>query len=134
MASVTVTVPDVVGRYLEGDLLSEFTEAQVQTQITDAVDWSDLRWRAKIESRLASGVLTANLYKRTVADAVLRVMRNPGGLASENEGGYGYSTRAAVASGNLWFTADDIETLSGEKLNEAMPPGTVGIGLAPGWR
>lgn len=133
MASVTVTVPDVVGRYLEGDLLSEFTQEQVQTQITDAVDWSDLRWRSLIDGRIASGVLTPNLYKRTVADAVLRVMRNPGGLASENEGGYGYSTRAAVASGNLWFTADDIETLSGVQLNPQTRPGTVSIGLHGSW-
>lgn len=131
MASVTVTPDDVASRYLEGDLLSEFTSEQVQTQITDAVDWSDSRWLAAINARLASGKISANLYKRTIADAVLRVMRNPGGLASENEGGYGYSTRATVASGNLWFTDDDITTLTGIAVDNL--PYTVGVKLDPGW-
>lgn len=133
MASVTVEVSDVVKRYLEGDLLSEFTSDQVQTQITDAVDWSDSRWLALINGRLASGALTANLYQRTIADAVLRVMRNPGGLASENEGGYGYSTRLAVASGNLWFTNDDVETLTGIRTSPSSSPGMIKVGLDRGW-
>jgi hypothetical protein len=131
MASVTVEVADVVSRYLEGDLLSEFTSAQVQTQITDAVDWADSRWLGAINARLASGKLTANLYKRTISDAVLRVMRNPGGLASEGELGYNYTTRAAVASGNLWFTADDLATLTG--LSALALPSTIGVSLDRGW-
>lgn len=131
MASVTVSVQDVVDRYLEGDLLAEFTAGQVQTQITDAVDWADSRWLTLINGRLASGKLSANLYKRTVADAVLRVMRNPGGLAAEHEGGVGYSTRPAVASGNLWFTADDIATLTG--IAPSRVPFTAGVQLDRGW-
>jgi hypothetical protein len=131
MASVTVEVADVVSRYLEGDLLSEFTNDQVQTQITDAIDWADSRWLGAINARLASGKLTPNLYKRTISDAVLRVMRNPGGLASEGEGGYNYSTRPAVASGNLWFTADDLATLTG--LTTLTLPSTIGVGLDRGW-
>lgn len=130
MASVIVSKEDVAARY-DGDLLSEFTELYVTTQIADAVDYADSRWLDQINSRLASGKLTANLYKRTISDAVLRVMRNPGGLASENEGGYGYSTRANVASGNLWFTDDDIANLIGAQ-GSALP-GTVGIGLDRGW-
>lgn len=133
MASVTVEVQDVVNRYLEGDLLSEFTTEQIQTQITDAVDFSESRWLARITARLASGALTSNLYKRTIADAVLRVMRNPGGLASENEGGYGYATRASVASGNLWFTDDDIQTLTGVRPKSPGAVGTISVGLHRGW-
>ena len=131
MASVLVTQDDVANRY-DGVLLEEFLPVYIQTQIADAVDYADSRWSALIESRLASGVLTPNLYKRTIADAVLRVVRNPGGLASENEGGYGYSTRANVASGNLWFTPDDVATLCGA--TTSVMPGTVGIGLDRGWR
>lgn len=131
MASVTVTKEDVAARY-DGDLLSEFTAAYIETQIADAVDFADTRWRAKIESRLASGDLTPNLYKRTIANAVLRVARNPGGLASESEGGYSYGTRAEVSSGDLWFTDKEVANLTGVK--PSMLPGTVGIGLDPGWR
>jgi hypothetical protein len=131
MASVTVEVADVVARYLEGDLLSEFTNDQVQTQITDAVDWADVRWLAAINARLASGKLTPNLYKRTISDAVLRVMRNPGGLASEGEGGYNYATRPAVASGNLWYTADDLMTLTGFSFSSL--PSTIGVRMDRGW-
>lgn len=130
MASVTVSKEDVAVRY-DGELLSEFPEAYIEAQIADAVDYADSRWLARIESRLASGKLTPNLYKRTIADAVLRVARNPGGLASENEGGYGYSTRANVASGNLWFTADDIANLIGA--TGPSLPGTVSVGLDRGW-
>ena len=131
MASVPVTKEDVAKRY-DGDLLSEFSETYIETQIADAVDYADSRWSALIESRLASGTLTPNLYLRTISDAVLRVARNPGGLASENEGGYGYSTRANVASGNLWFTADDIANLCG--VVSGLTVGTIGIGLDRGWR
>jgi len=130
MASVTVTPDDVNARY-EGDLLSEYDETYVKTQIADAVDWSDARWSALIESRLASGALTKNLYRRTIATAVLRVTRNPGGVTSENEGGYGIGVRADVASGNLWFTADEIANLIG--VPTSLMPGTISLGLDRGW-
>jgi hypothetical protein len=126
MASVQVQVSDVQARY-EGDLTAQFGETYIQTQIADAVDYADARWSAQIEARLASGVLTSNLYKRIVADAVLRVIRNPGGLASENDGSYGYATRAVVASGNLWYTDADQEILTGAPL--ATRPRSVRIGL-----
>jgi hypothetical protein len=131
MASVTVTKADVAMRY-DGDLLSEFSDSYIDTQIADAVDYASARWSAQIESRLASGALTPNLYKRVIADAVLRVARNPGGLTSENEGGYGYGIRANVASGNLWFTDDDLVSLLG--ITPKGVAGTIGIGLDRGWR
>lgn len=125
-----VEVNDVAARY-EGDLLAEFRADYLTTQVGDAVAFATSRWRAPIMARLASGHLTESLWKRTISDAVLRVLRNPGGYASENEGGYGYSTRASVASGNLWFTDTDIETLCGPEQSFGL--GTVGIGLDRGW-
>ena len=130
MASVQVSIDDVQNRY-EGVLRDRFTDEYLETQISDAVDYADARWSAKIESRLAAGVLTEGLYKRVIADAVLRVVRNPAGLASENDGGYGYATRATVASGNLWFTSADEATLTGSAGQTML--GTVGIGLDRGW-
>lgn len=129
MGAVQVSAQDVANRY-EGDLLNQFTAAYIEQQIEDAVDYADARWSVKMNARLASGVLTQNLYKRIIADAVLRVIRNPGGLASENDGSYGYATRAAVASGNLWFTDADQEILTGAA--GRITPGTVRIN--PGWR
>lgn len=125
-----VSEQDVADRY-EGELLSEFRPEYVRVQVGDAVAYARSRWRAKIESRLASGDLAEELWKRTISDAVLRVLRNPEGHASENEGSYGYSNRASVASGNLWFTDSDIETLAGPERSVGI--GTVGIGLHRGW-
>lgn len=132
MASLPqVSFEDVDSRYLEGSLADRFDQSNVETQIADAIDYANSRWRVQILSRLASGTLTENLYKRTVSDAVLRVVRNPEGYANEADGGYSYGLRPAVASGNLWFTADDIETLAG--IGTASTPGTIGIGLDRGW-
>ncbi|WP_382307287.1 hypothetical protein [Herbiconiux sp. UC225_62] len=130
MASVQVSPDDVAARY-EGDLLSEFTEAYITQQIADAVDKADARWGAQIESRLSSGALTANLYKRAIANAVLRVARNPDGFTSENDGTYGYGKRAEVASGALNFTQDDIDDLIGAQSSGL--PGTFSLGLDRGW-
>ncbi|WP_413600846.1 Gp19/Gp15/Gp42 family protein [Curtobacterium sp. Curtsp57] len=128
MASVKVEYDDVANRY-EGDL-GRFEKPFVETQIADAVDYADARWGPFITQRLLSGVLTSGLYKRIIADAVLRVLRNPQGLASEGDGGYTYSTRATVASGNLWFTNDDVEILSGLFSQQTMA-GTVAVRIPP---
>jgi len=128
MASVTVSIDDVKARY-EGDL-GRFPEAFVKTQISDAVDYADARWGTFIEQRLTSKVITEGLYKRIISDAVLRVLRNPQGLASEGDGGYSYTTRATVASGNLWFTQDDVELLSGT-ITQVTMPGTITARIPP---
>jgi hypothetical protein len=101
--------------------------------VADAVALADDRWRVKIESRLASGTLSPDSYKRIIANAVLRVLRNPEGYSSENEGGYGNSRRATVASGDLWFTGDEIEQLTGISPKPSSVPGTISIGLDSGW-
>lgn len=128
MASVTVGYDDVAKRY-EGDL-GRFPKEFVETQISDAVDYADARWGSFIEGRLAAKVLTPGLYQRVIADAVLRVLRNPQGLASEGDGGYSYTTRATVASGNLWFTQDDVELLSGT-VTQVVMPGTITARIPP---
>lgn len=128
MASVKVDYDDVAKRY-EGDL-GRFPKEFVETQISDAVDYADARWGSFIEGRLAAKVLTPGLYQRVIADAVLRVLRNPQGLASEGDGGYSYTTRATVASGNLWFTQDDVELLSGT-VTQVVMPGTITARIPP---
>lgn len=124
-----VSIDDVKNRY-EGDITA-FDTAYVTTQIADAVDHALSRWRAEITSRLASGDLTPNLYKRVISNAVLRVIRNPQGFSNENDGGYGYGLRATVASGDMWFTDDDIESIAGPQ-NKTVPR-TIRLGVERGW-
>ncbi len=124
-----VALHDVEVRY-EGDITA-FDPAYVQTQIQDAVDHALSRWRAEITSRLASGDLTENLYKRVISNAVLRVIRNPEGYSNENDGGYGYGLRPTVASGDMWFTDDDIESLAGPQ--GISIPRTFRLGVERGW-
>jgi hypothetical protein len=128
--SIPQVVPDDVKNRYEGDI-SVFDPEYVAAQIADAVDFALSRWRAEITSRLASGDLTPNLYKRVIANAVLRVIRNPQGFSNENDGGYGYGLRATVASGDMWFTDDDIESLAGSQGNAV--PGTIRLGVERRW-
>lgn len=132
MASIpSVIFDDVDGRYLEGSLEDRYDRVKVETQIQDAVDEALSHWRDRILSRLASGVLTPNSYKRVIATVVLRIVRNPEGYANESDGGYSYGLRVQVASGFLVFTPDDIATLSGIQMSST--PGTIGVGLDGGW-
>ena len=132
MASTpVVSFDDVASRYLEGNLEDQFNRQQVETQIADAVDYVAGRWGTSITSRVSGGQLTVNLYKRVIANAVLRVLRNPEGYTSESEGGYSYGLRATVSSGDLWFTDDEIAMLSGA--GDTLAPGSFGIGLDRGW-
>lgn len=133
MASVTVTVDDLVARWPEGSALTdEFETRYLETQITDAVDDADSRWSAQIESRLTSGALKPGRYKRIIADAVFRVIKNPDGFTSENNGSYGYGRNQSVASGSLLFTPDDEELLTGV-IPGSFVPSTVALRLDRGW-
>lgn len=132
MASAPLVSPDdVVKRYLLGNLRDQFTDEQIETQIQDAVDYADDHWGNTIESRISGGRLRPNRYKRIISDAVLRVLTNPEGYKNESEGGYAYGLDGKVSSGYLWFTDDEIESLSGA--SATLPPGSFGIGLDRGW-
>lgn len=131
MAEVEMTVDDLQNRY-EGVLATKFTEVYLATKIEDAVALIEGTCPT-VPSRLLSGALLPNNYKRIVADIILRVVRNPGGFASESEGGVSYSMQPVVASGNLWLTQQDIDLLNGVARGSTMLPGSVGIGLDTGW-
>lgn len=49
--------------------------------------------------------------KDKVVGAVLRVLRDPEGMQSETEGNYAYKRNPIVASGNIWFTKDELADL-----------------------
>jgi hypothetical protein len=129
MALTDVTIEDVQNR-TEFDLRTRFGDEYLQTTIDDAVALI-VDECPKVPERLLSGALLPSNYKRVVADVVKRVIRNPGGVASEGEGGYSYSTRTTVASGDFWLTEADRRRLNGGTVTAV--PGSVSIGVDYGW-
>lgn len=132
-----MALPDVdasmLYRHYEGDL-SLLSEEYVQARLNEVVDKIEARWGALVKARLDSGALKARLYEAIVCRLATRVFRNPEGYRSETEGQYSYNLSAAVASGTLWFTADDEYDLTG--INPVGPSmvGTATIGRhSPGF-
>lgn len=124
----TMTVEDMTVRSEIN--LDSFDPAYVQNLIRQSIDRINTRWGARVAARLRSGALTEDLFKDVVARMVLRVLRNPEGYTSEQEGNYQYSLRAQVASGYLWFTLDDELDLVGAATNLTI--GTYSVGLHGG--
>jgi hypothetical protein len=119
--SVEVGVDDVADRY-EGVLTDQF----------DTIDKAASRWGSRIQARLDDGTLTVNGFKSVIAEAVLRVLRNPDGYTNETEGNYSYGLNKQVASGYLMFTRDNISDLIGVTSAHAHI-GTTTIGLHGIW-
>lgn len=129
--NVTVQVEDIGHNYENGlaALLERFDQTYIETKITATVDRANAKWGSRIQARLDAGILTPALYKSAIADAVLRVLRNPEGYTQEAEGNYSYGKRATVASGYLMFTAENIEDLTGDAPRQRGPIGTATIGM-----
>ena len=102
------------------------TPDEVKDRYEGTIDESQERWFSKtvdravrkliqvapgIEDRIASGVLDPEFVRDKVADAVLRVVRNPEGFDREAEGDYSYQMNKLVASGNLWYPESDLAEL-----------------------
>lgn len=121
-----VTYEDVIAHF-EDDPEILGSQKYVEAKIGEAVDSLAARFGKRISARLQSGVLTERLFKAIVAAAVLRTVRNPEGYRTEQQGNYSYGLNAAVASGYLWFTADNMLNLLGEPQS---PIGTAVIGFA----
>ncbi|GAA2577339.1 hypothetical protein [Microbacterium binotii] len=124
---------DLLPQHYDGDL-SQFTAEFVQARLNEVVDKIESRYGSHVEARLTSGKLKARLYEAIVCRVATRVYRNPEGFRSETEGSYQYNLSAAVASGTLWFTDDDIADLTGAPAKGIPMVGTVTIGrFAPRW-
>lgn len=105
----------------------EFPDDFVSTLAQDAVDILQVRYGPRIQARLSSGLLTRNLYQRTVAEMVLRVLRNTSGYKSEVDGNYQYELWMNVASGELDVTPKDLLNLLGTT-SETSWIGTAAVG------
>jgi hypothetical protein len=65
---------------------------------------------AAYDPSTAAGIDPA-FVKDKVIGAVLRVLRNPEGIQSETEGNYSYKVNPITASGNVWYTKDELADL-----------------------
>lgn len=131
MAVVGMELQDLYDRS-DTDLLTRFTVKYLQTKLNDAIALIAAE-HPNVASRRESGALLDANYFRVVSDMVLRVTRNPGGFASESEGGASWSLNSVVASGNLWLTQSDKDLLEGVVRGGRMLPGTASLGLDAGW-
>jgi len=131
MATVVMELQDLYDRS-DTDLTTRFKQTYLETQIADAVALVEATCPS-VPARLLADTLSPNIYKRRVADMVLRVTRNTGGFASESEGGAAYSVIPVVASGNLWMTQADIDALNGVIPQGRKLPSTATIGLDVGY-
>lgn len=120
-----VTYDQVVAHY-EGDGTHLGSQAFVEKKAAQAVGRLAARYGSRVKARLDSGLLTPELYEGTIAEAVLRILRNPEGFRMEQQGNYQYQLNSAVASGYLWFTQDNMVDLIGESF---APIGTATIGV-----
>jgi hypothetical protein len=125
---VSIVVTDLQARY-EGDL-STFNQDYLQTQIDDAVAYVDSTYPV-VKYRLGNGRLSVQSYKRVIANMVIRVIRNPTGLASEGDGTYSYSYWHGAATGGLNVLPDEGVILTG-KTGGGMR--TIGMALDAGWQ
>ena len=123
-----VDVSNVADRY-EGDL-GKFRSTYVETLIADA--------QAAISSQLpevagylAAGTLSAQMYVKTVAAMVLRVIRNPQGFIYQTAGDSAVSLSPQSDPGEVVLTASDRTSLVGSGAVAAF--GTASIGLDRGW-
>lgn len=126
MSLPAVHLDELKDRYYDDDFDTKWRPQYLTVKLADAVALIQQSYPT-VEARLESGALLLQNYHRVVCDAVLRIIENPKGLASESEGGYAYATRPVVASGDLWLTQKDIDLLFGRTQSADM--GTVSIGV-----
>jgi hypothetical protein len=137
MANVLGYVSTDLETPYEGELDLENLDEWYQDKIDEAVRLL-LRKAPTIVSRMAAydpvtGTgIDPNFVKDKVIGAVLRVLRDPEGMQSETEGNYSYKRNPVVASGNIWFTKDELADL-GIIATAAVRPRTVFASNRYGW-
>ena len=119
----------------EGELDLDNLDEWYQEKVDEAVRLL-IRKVPSVVSRMASynpttgAGLDPAFVKDKVIGAVLRVLRDPEGIQSETEGNYSYKRNPIVASGNIWYTKDELADLG---VNRAVKPRTVFASNRYGW-
>lgn len=78
--------------------------------VSTRLEHAELRIKARIpnlDERIANGDLSEDLVAMVEVDAVLRVLRNPEGIAQESDGNYSYRLDGSTASGRLEILPDE---------------------------
>jgi hypothetical protein len=94
----------------EGELDLDNLDEWYQEKIDEAVRLL-IRKVPTVVARMAAGSIDPDFVKDKVVGAVLRVLRDPEGIKSESEGNYSYDRNPIVASGNIWYTKDELADL-----------------------
>lgn len=105
---LAVTLANVESSY-EG-IISSGRRAWVEGKIDEAVR-ELVNLIPSIPARVAAGTLDHEYVTDKIVGSVLRVVRNPEGLESEQEGDYSYKLRNIMASGDIWYTDKDLYQL-----------------------
>lgn len=96
---------DVAGAY--ESVLPEGKRAWIENLIGKA-ERLLLKRVPSLAARIAAGTQDVQSVIDAVVAAVLRVVRNPTGFASETEANYAYTVDRTVAGGKLFYTGDDL--------------------------
>lgn len=105
---------DVIDRWPGGD--PPLTDDQINTLVKDAED-AILREFTDMPDRLASGKVPPRRITRVIARMVIRLMRNPEGLRTVQQGEGSFSgslTYAGDHPGEVYMTDEDRRDLAGK--------------------
>jgi hypothetical protein len=98
------TALDVQARY-EQDI-PENLASRLGTKLDDAQTLIESRL-GDIQAAIDADRTSAKNVKLVLCDMVIRWLRNPGAMASETVGPFGYRRDPSIRSGKLYLTADD---------------------------
>jgi Gp19/Gp15/Gp42-like protein len=103
------TVDDVTARW--GQTADTAMTALIEKRLGDVERMIERRFKAEnldtIAAQITAGDIDAEDVEQVEAEAVLRLVRNPEGFLSENDGSYGYQVIQSLASGVLEITDDE---------------------------
>ncbi len=102
------TIADVIDRWRP---LTDIEDTVANTLLDDA--WSKLQVRLPtLAARLTAEEIDSNLVVMTLANMVIRVLRNVDGKVQESIEDYSYSVNQAVAAGYLYISDEELADLA----------------------
>lgn len=124
----TLTVEDV-----ERQAYGHHIRAEDHHQVARLIVKAERRLLQRVRSipaRLDDGRLSVETLNDVIADMVLRVVRNPAGISSEQAGEYSYRLNWSAASGRIHITREDLANLG---IGTDTAPATI-WSKPPAWR
>lgn len=103
------TVTDLEERWRP---LTDAERSVAQAVLTDAWEAVLLPQRPNLPAQVAAGVVSERTVRFVLCSMVLRVLRNPDGKVQESIDDYRYQRDAAVSSGSLYASVDELAMLA----------------------